>query len=218
MRRTPAQHLKWLSLLCGAAWPSQKYTRTLNPSGETISLPAKWQNLVDKMADTRYNDFMAQSLTRKTGAPPRPDSPAGAPHRSSIRRGSSLGLSLAGTNDLIRAVRKGLPFKALIHFSTATQLSPSRIASALEIPERTLARRRSEGRFAPDESERLLRISTVFEKAVALFDGNVAVALTWLTTPKKALGRNTPWDYSRFEPGAREVESLIGRLEHGVFT
>jgi putative toxin-antitoxin system antitoxin component (TIGR02293 family) len=85
------------------------------------------------------------------------------------------------------------------------------------IPERTLARRRLAGRFAADESERLLRISAVFEKAVELFEGDVAGAVTWLTRPTKDLGHQTPLKYSRSELGAREVESLIGRLEHGVF-
>jgi putative toxin-antitoxin system antitoxin component (TIGR02293 family) len=99
-----------------------------------------------------------------------------------------------------------------------TGFAPSAIATAIDIPERTLARRRATGRLAPDESERLFRISTVFEKAVALFEGDVPAAINWLTTPKRAIGHQTPWDYSRFEPGAREVENLIGRLEHGVFT
>jgi putative toxin-antitoxin system antitoxin component (TIGR02293 family) len=72
------------------------------------------------------------------------------------------------------------------------------------IPERTLARRRMAGRLAPEESERLLRISSVFEKAVELFDDDVASAVQWLTTPKKALGGEILLRYARTEPGARE--------------
>lgn len=72
--------------------------------------------------------------------------------------------------------------------------------------------------MSPDESERLLRISTIFEKAVALFEGNVGEAVEWLTKPKKALGDKVPMSYAGSELGAREVENLIGRLEHGVFT
>jgi len=58
----------------------------------------------------------------------------------------------------------------------------------------------------------------VFEQAVDLFEGNQANALKWLTAPKKELENETPLDYSRTELGAREVEDLIGRLEHGVFS
>lgn len=69
-----------------------------------------------------------------------------------------------------------------------------------------------------EESERLLRLSSVFEKAVELFEGDVAAAVNWLVSPRKALGDHTPLEYSRTELGAREVEGLIGRLEHGVFS
>jgi putative toxin-antitoxin system antitoxin component (TIGR02293 family) len=40
----------------------------------------------------------------------------------------------------------------------------------------------------------------------------------WLKSPQKALGGKTPLEYSDTEPGAREVEDLLGRLEHGVFS
>ena len=45
--------------------------------------------------------------------------------------------------------------------------------------------------MTPEESERLLRISAVFEDAVDLFEGDVAAAVNWLTTPRKALGDRT---------------------------
>jgi putative toxin-antitoxin system antitoxin component (TIGR02293 family) len=86
------------------------------------------------------------------------------------------------------------------------------------LPPRTLARRKSSGRLSSDESEKLLRLSAVFEQAVDLFEGDRAGALKWLTTPKKTLENETPLAYSRTELGAREVEELIGRLEHGVFS
>lgn len=133
-------------------------------------------------------------------------------------RGSSLGLSALGTDDLIRAVQRGFSFKSLEAFSVETGFPPAEIASIVGIPERTFARRKSSGRLSPDESERLLRVSTIFEKAVALFEGDVGETLEWLTQPKKALGDKVPLSYSRSELGAREVENLIGRLEHGVFT
>jgi len=133
-------------------------------------------------------------------------------------RGASLGLSALSTDDLIHAVHNGFSFKSLETFSSETGFAPAEVASLVGIPERTLARRKTSGRLSPDESERLLRISSIFEKAVGLFEGNVDETLEWLTQPKKALGDKVPLQYSRSELGAREVESLIGRLEHGVFT
>jgi len=94
----------------------------------------------------------------------------------------------------------------------------SRLAATIGIPERTLARRRVSRRLTPDESERLLRISAIFEDAVDLFEGDVPAAVNWLNTPRKLLGDRSPLAYARTETGAREVENLIGRLEHGIFS
>jgi putative toxin-antitoxin system antitoxin component (TIGR02293 family) len=63
----------------------------------------------------------------------------------------------------------------------------------------------------------LLRLSLVFEKAVNLFEGDTDAARAWLGRPNKALGGETPLSAVETEIGAREVEDLIGRLEHGVF-
>ena len=144
-----------------------------------------------------------------------------APRRPPFRgktRGASLGLTATATDQLVSQVEAGLPFKALKSLATLSGLPVTLIASTIGIPERTLARRKAGGRFATDESERLLRISTIFEQAVELFEGDVAGAVTWLTSPKRVLGDRTPLAYSRTELGAREVENLIGRLEHGVFS
>jgi len=132
-------------------------------------------------------------------------------------RGASLGLSATRTHDWVRQIERGFPFKALESLAAISGLSVGTIASVLGIPERTLARRRVAGRFAPEESECLLRLAHVFESAVELFEGDVAGAVGWLKSPRKALGYITPLAYSRTEVGAREVENLIGRLEDGVF-
>jgi putative toxin-antitoxin system antitoxin component (TIGR02293 family) len=132
--------------------------------------------------------------------------------------GGSLGVTASNCDALIRKVEQGFSFKALRTFEFRSGIAISRITPIIGIPERTLARRKASGKLTPDESERLLRISAVFEDAVDLFEGDVAAAVNWLTTPKKALGNQIPLAYSRTELGAREVEKLIGRLEHGVFS
>jgi putative toxin-antitoxin system antitoxin component (TIGR02293 family) len=158
---------------------------------------------------------MSQTLTRRQSAPA---------HRATERHhrrydslGSSLGLSADRTDELIHAVRRGLAFKTLESLSSESGISVSEIAAILEIPERTLARRKIAGRLARDESERLLRVSSIFEKAVALFDGDVQETVAWLLRPRTALSDHSPLAYSSTELGAREVENLIGQLEYGVF-
>ena len=131
---------------------------------------------------------------------------------------SGLSLLSVGTAALIRQVREGLPFTMLEVLASATQMDVAALAEIIAIPERTLARRKKALRLAPEESERLVRISQVFEQAKTLFDGDTKHAVAWLSTPKKMLEDCSPFDYSRTELGAQEVMRLIGRLEHGVFS
>jgi putative toxin-antitoxin system antitoxin component (TIGR02293 family) len=134
------------------------------------------------------------------------------------RAGESLGLAVRNVPDLIQEVMRGLSYQALVALETNSGVSVPALAEVIGIPERTLARRRLAGRLAPEESERLLRLSSMFEKAVGLFEGDVPAAVQWLAAPKRALENQTPFEYARTEVGAREVENLIGRLEHGVFS
>jgi putative toxin-antitoxin system antitoxin component (TIGR02293 family) len=133
-------------------------------------------------------------------------------------RGASLGLGASDTPGLIRKIEVGFSFLALEKLESHTGVGLSMLGSIIGIPERTLARRKVAGKLAPEESERLLRISSIFEKSVELFEGDIEAAVNWLTTPKKALGNQQPLSYSRTELGAREVENLLGRIEHGVFS
>src|ERR1700680_3730982 len=91
-----------------------------------------------------------------------------SPHRvlRFKKRGASLGLTATRTEELIRQIERGLAFKSLRNLEALSGVDVLAIASVIGIPERTLARRKTAGRLSPDESERLFRISTVFERAV----------------------------------------------------
>jgi putative toxin-antitoxin system antitoxin component (TIGR02293 family) len=133
-------------------------------------------------------------------------------------RGASLGLTTSDTSDLLQQIEQGFSYDALLKLEINSGLSLALLTSVIGIPERTLARRRAAGRLEPDESERLLRVAILFEKCVDLFEGDVKAAVNWLTSAKKALNGQAPVLYARTELGAREVENLIGRLDHGIFS
>jgi putative toxin-antitoxin system antitoxin component (TIGR02293 family) len=139
-------------------------------------------------------------------------------HRSPRAKGQTLGLKALTSADLIQQVERGFSFRSLQTFAERSSLPVTQIASILAIPERTLARRKSSGKLSWEESERLLRLSAVFEGALELFEGDADGAMRWLTSSQKALGDQTPLAHARTEIGAREVEDLVGRLEHGVFS
>lgn len=137
--------------------------------------------------------------------------------RSEVSR-SSLGFQVAHAIDLIPKIERGFAFSTLTNFVSASGLTIPYTANVIGIPERTLARRKKDNRLSPEESERLLRLSKLYDESLSLFDGDRAAAVNWLRTPKKALRNQSPLQFARTEIGAREVENLIGRIEHGVFS
>lgn len=142
----------------------------------------------------------------------------GSKASESTAPGHSLGLTASSTADLIRVIERGLPLRSLAQLAEKTGISAERLATAAGIPARVLARRKIAHRFDPSESEKLVRMGLVAERAQHLFSGDAPAAAHWLTTPRAALEGQTPLDYCRTGLGAREVEDLIGRLEHGVFS
>lgn len=131
---------------------------------------------------------------------------------------TTMGIHKTDARSIISQIDAGLPYRSLRTLTASSGLSEPSVAKAAGIPPRTLARRKTEGRFSPSESERVIRIALVFDKAVSLFEGDTGAAVRWFTAARPALGGETPLAYCRTEIGAREVENLIGRLEHGVFS
>lgn len=130
---------------------------------------------------------------------------------------ASLGLAERDTKDLVAALRRGLPVSAFESLRAQMGVSAKDLAQSASIAVRTLARRKQGGRLQKGESERLLRIAVLFDRAVEVLESREE-AQQWFRTPKRALGGSTPLDFADTEPGAREVEDLLGRIEHGVFS
>jgi len=129
---------------------------------------------------------------------------------------SLLGLRTYETALLHSRVREGLSYEAFERLRQVLDLSASRAAEFLQIPPRTLARRREAKRFAPEESDRLIRLSRLVGLALQLFEGDLEGMRAWLITRHAALAHQAPLEFATTEVGAREVENLIGRLEHGI--
>jgi putative toxin-antitoxin system antitoxin component (TIGR02293 family) len=129
-----------------------------------------------------------------------------------------LGLEPRDSATLLAQIRAGLGYRAFEQLRRHLGLSPQAFSILLAIKPGTLARRRQEGRFSAEESDRLLRASRIFAGALDLFEGDAEAARAWLARPAPALGGATPVSIAGTDFGAREVENLIGRLEHGVFS
>lgn len=116
----------------------------------------------------------------------------------------------------IALVRKGISANAIDAAVRVMGIGQSELSRALDIPERTLARRKKEGVLSRDESGKLVRLAQVIERAVEVFEDERA-ALNWLKNPNAALGGTSPLSLLDTELGSMAVVNTLGRIEHGVF-
>ncbi len=87
----------------------------------------------------------------------------------------------------------------------------------LVVPKRTLARRRAANELLTiEETDKALRLKRIAAQAERVF-GDSAKARRWLRKPKRSLRDETPLAYLASENGARMVEDMLGRIEHGIY-
>jgi|SRR3954471_20235684 len=122
-----------------------------------------------------------------------------------------VGKSVSCELDIARLIRAGLPvdvIDTLIGDRMVTLDEVSRII----IPPKAVSERRRKGGLTPEQSGRVARI---FADALETF-GSRDKALTWMRRASAALGGEAPIDLLDTEEGARLVESLLGRIAHGL--
>jgi putative toxin-antitoxin system antitoxin component (TIGR02293 family) len=119
--------------------------------------------------------------------------------------------------DLIRQIQKGLRFTELETLQNSIDLPFEQLAAKLCISRSTLQRRKATGRLSPDESDKVMRLSRLLEHATSVF-GDIEKARAWLKFPQRGLGGAVPLDYAETEVGAREVDNLLGRIDHGIYS
>jgi putative toxin-antitoxin system antitoxin component (TIGR02293 family) len=120
-------------------------------------------------------------------------------------------------SSMIEVIQIGLPIKELDALQTSLGVPIETLAPKLGISKATLHRRKNAGRLAPEESDRVVRFARLMGKAIDVFESEEA-ARRWLLSPQVGLGKAVPLDFAETEVGAREVEDLLGRIEHGVYS
>jgi putative toxin-antitoxin system antitoxin component (TIGR02293 family) len=120
------------------------------------------------------------------------------------------------TTKAISQIKSGLPVKLFFALREQMNVSAEALAEVVGIAPRTLLRRKQAGKLQKEESERVVRVQRLFEKALDVFEDKAA-AQSWFSTPQLGLCGKTALEYADTELGAREVENLLGRIEHGVF-
>ena len=125
-----------------------------------------------------------------------------------------VGGNAAAGVDLVKLVRRGLPVGAVQFVLDSGFLTPAELDRVV-LPRKTLANRRRLGTLTPEQSDRLVRVARVIAAAEVTF-GSREKAGTWLRRPTIALADESPLDLLDTDEGAREVETLLGRIAHGI--
>jgi putative toxin-antitoxin system antitoxin component (TIGR02293 family) len=113
-------------------------------------------------------------------------------------------------------IRSGLPIKWLEQLAPFFGVSVTAFADIVGIDSRTLSRRRKEGRLTHRESNALYHLAVLYQHALAVL-GDTESVRHWFNTEEDDFSGMKPIELLDTASGVKEVDQLLGRIEHGVF-
>lgn len=150
--------------------------------------------------------------------------PSSAPVHVGRRHVSSCQISkLVRENNLgqlITSLDDGIEAGIIQHLIDAFMATRTLVANLLEISDRSIQRllKCDQARAVPRHiGERAIRLLQMREKAIEAF-GNEEWAMAWLNEPNAAFSGRTPLAHARSELGRRHIETVLDRIDHGVFS
>ena len=118
----------------------------------------------------------------------------------------------------VSEVKSGMPVTAALSFKEAAKLTNEELATLLGVSIRTLSRwEPGVSKLDAVNGDRLLRAARLFSIATDVLE-DPAAAARWLKAPQRGLAGAIPLELAGSDVGARLVEALLGRMEHGVYT
>ncbi|MGI9179084.1 MAG: type II RES/Xre toxin-antitoxin system antitoxin [Longimicrobiaceae bacterium] len=128
-----------------------------------------------------------------------------------------LAVEVRSELDLARMIHEGLPTHVVNEVLASGLLTPGELY-ALVLPRRTLAHRKEKQQLlSPEQSDRLTRVVRVIARAEDAL-GEREKAGRWMRKANRALEGARPLDLLSSDVGARMVERVLGRIEHGVYS
>ena len=111
-----------------------------------------------------------------------------------------------------------MPVESAEAFKRRIAIGDDVLAALLGVSEKTLSRARAaNARLDPVASDRLFRVARIGALAIEVLEGE-AQATHWLKRPQIGLGGSAPLALLTTDVGCAEVEKLLLRIEHGVYS
>jgi putative toxin-antitoxin system antitoxin component (TIGR02293 family) len=121
-------------------------------------------------------------------------------------------------NDLRTMTREGLPVKTLPALAEELDVERRILAKVVGISDRTLSRRLASGsKLSAEESDRTMRVARVFALTKDTL-GSSEKAARWLRKSNLALGGDAPLDLLDTDIGRHAVETVLRRIEYGIYS
>ena len=148
---------------------------------------------------------MTQTFTPSRPVPPLPGA-------------SLLGLKSTSLLELGDAVEGGLPTAALERYAEHLGLPVSGLLELIGLSPSTYFGHKKKGKTLSTETgAQLYHLARVTDAAEHYFE-DVSAAHAWLKARRQSLGGRTPLQFALLPAGAEYVITLLGRLEHGVYS
>lgn len=163
-------------------------------------------------AETEPRGFAERPPDRTAVAPASPDPIVAV--GTMLGGGAILGRPIATALDLATVIQDGIPTRAVRLLWKKKVVSPAELYARV-VPRRTFEHRERAGRLTPEQSDRLARVLRIVALAERSF-GDAARAAHWLRRKTRPLDGLTPLELLGSDAGAKAVEELLGRIEHGI--
>ncbi|MEZ5830617.1 MAG: antitoxin Xre/MbcA/ParS toxin-binding domain-containing protein [Dongiaceae bacterium] len=116
---------------------------------------------------------------------------------------------------LVEQIREGFSFDLVGTLAKQAGVALEELIAFDIIPRRTWSHSKQHARFTPTQSARLARFFRIQQRARSTF-GAKNKAMQWLKRPTRPLHGNAPIALLDTEEGARLVEELLTRIDHGI--
>jgi len=117
--------------------------------------------------------------------------------------------------ELVEEIREGFGFAQVAALAKEAGVAAQELIEFGIIPRRTFTHSKRNQRFTPTQSARLARFFRIQQKAKGTFE-SAEKAMQWLKRPTRPLQDHAPVSLLDTEEGARLVEDLLTRIDHGI--